>query len=446
MQKILDKQLIEFAKKLPTALYVVGGAVRDYYANQKLNNDIDLCSPIRTEDFLKALAENGIKVVAEYGRTHTVKFMLNGIGYEFSPFRKEAYSGDGTHTPLRVEYTDDIFCDALRRDFKCNAVYYDIKEGKVVDPLNGLSDIKNKVLDTVCKPEKVFCNDGLRLLRLARFHGELGFAPTKEVVTEAKKYAKNILDISPERIFDELKKILIADTKHDYSPKTGHYDALKLLSEIRVLDCILPELTLGRGMKQREDYHKYDVLEHTLRTVLYAPSIVRLPALLHDIGKPRQMINTGKYLMHDVIGEELTKSVLKRLKADNNTIRTCAFLTRYHMLDMDSKMGESKVKRFIVQNFDYFEMLLKLKQADYSASKDDVSVCSTVKKWKKIYNSMLLENTPFTIKDLEISAQNLIDLGYKGEKIGKQLERLLDKAIQNPKINTLEQLTKLSLK
>ncbi len=431
----VSEKLSVLAKMLGKNLYVVGGYVRNFLINGMVSKDVDLSSPTPENLVESAVKELGGKVLGTYPRTGTVLFAIDGQKYEYTRFRKDGYSAGGIHTPEKVEFTDEILQDALRRDFKCNAVYYDILKEEIVDPLDGVQDIKNKVLDTVKNPDEVFSHDGLRLLRFARFCGELGFTPTEKVISGASKNASNIKDISKERIWCEIKSILQSDSKYPFSDKAGHYTGLKILDETGVLDFIIPELTKGRGMEQRKDYHKYDVLTHTLKCVLYADESVRIPALLHDVGKPYQLENTGKYHGHDLVGSKIAKSLLTRLKADKNTIELTAKLTKYHMLDMDCKMGDSKVKNFILKNLDIFDRLLLLKQADYSACKDQLDECKTVTKWKNIYANMLKEKVPFSIKDLTINATDLIEMGFRGEEIGKALKKLLEICQQKPHLN-----------
>jgi tRNA nucleotidyltransferase (CCA-adding enzyme) len=256
----------------------------------------------------------------------------------------------------------------------------------------------------------------------------------------AKEYADNIKDISPERIYDELKKILVSDKKYPFSDKKGHYTALKILDETRVLDRIFPELTLGRGMAQRKDFHNYDVLEHSLRCVLYSPSKIRLAALVHDIGKPYCMQKSGVYYGHDKEGAIIAEKVLRRLKADNESIKNAVFLTKEHMLDLDGKMRESKVKRYIARNGDKLEQLFMIKQADYSACKDDLALAPAVTKWKNIVKQMKVDGVPTSYKELKISPEELIKLGYKGKKIGEGMQMILYHAIDNPKENESEKL------
>ena len=439
MIEILPKSLIELATKMPKPLYIVGGAVRNFLIDRSLSTDIDLAGAIPADEFLGVLNALGIEKKAVYPRTGTVMFNDGDYNYEYTAFRRETYI-NGKHQPETTEFTEVIAEDALRRDFKCNAIYYDITGKKIIDILGGVSDIENKILDTVCEPDKVFSVDGLRLMRLARFAGELNFKPTYAVMQAAKRHADNILDISPERILSELKMILVSDCKYTFSDKMGHYNGLKILDHTRVLDKIIPELTEGRGMVQRADFHKYDVLEHSIRTVLYAPPKIRLAALFHDIGKPFCFIRDGYYYHHFEEGERIAEKVLKRLKADNQTISQVKFLVREHMVDLDCSMKENKVRMFLVKNNKRLNDLLLVKQADFRASLEIESTAPTLVKWKKLYAVMKKDGTPFSLKELDVTANDLIELGYKDSEIGVQLRWLFDYAVLHPEKNKRETL------
>lgn len=440
----LDERISALAGELQKPLYLVGGYVRNYLIDKSLSEDIDLAGELSPEALLPRLEGVGLKPLAEYKKTGTLVFGAKGLKCEYTAFRKDVYSVGGGHKPEKTIPTTDILEDALRRDFKCNAVYYDVKNQKIVDPLGGVEDIKNKVLDTVKVPEEVFSHDGLRLMRLARFCGELNFTPTKEVLESARANANNVLDVSAERIYAELVRALVSDTKYSFSDKKGHYTALKMLDKTQVLDKIIPELTLGRGMKQRADYHDYDVLEHSLKTVLYAPQEIRLYALLHDVAKPYCMERDGKYHFHAVEGEKIAEKVLKRLKAPIKIIDNAKRLAKYHMLDMKRDMREAKLRRFIVDNLDILPSLLALKQADFSACKDCLDECSTVKKWKELHAKMLLDGTPFSIKDLQVTPVELQELGFKGVRLGNKLKQLFYLCVENSKLNQKERLISIA--
>ncbi len=445
MIKFLPRNLISLASKFEKPLYLVGGAVRNYLIDKSISTDLDICASIPIEQFVDVVKESGFNISATYKRTGTVLFVDGTNHYEYTAFRRETYVG-GAHTPEYTEFTEDIREDALRRDFKCNAIYYDIKNQKIVDVLGGVQDVKNKILDTVREPDKVFSSDGLRLMRLARFTGELNFNPTKSVLLSAKKYSHNILDISPERIYAELKMILNSDGKYQFSDSIGHYNALKVLETTEVLDKIIPELTAGRGMAQRSDFHKYDVLEHSLKAVLYSSPNVRLSALLHDVGKPFCFLKNGQYYGHADEGEKIAEKVLKRLKADKKTIDKVKFLVKTHMLDLDCSMKESKVRKFLVKSEDYIEDLFALKQADFMACLDSEETSPTIIKWQKILKEMKEDGTPFSLKELKISSADLIELGYCDREIGKELKDLFDYVVLNPKDNDRERLLDLAKK
>ncbi len=445
MRKIFAQNLICLAEMLENPLYAVGGLVRNYLLAEYLSEDVDLAAGITVDELIPYLTKAGFEIVAEYKRTGTVVFTDGVNRYEYTAFRKEKYIG-GEHIPSVTEFTEDIREDALRRDFKCNAIYYDIKNGKIVDPLGGVQDVENRVLDTVTLPEKVFSNDGLRLMRLARFSGELNFKPTQEVMLAAKKYAKNIKAISPERIYAELIKILQADGKYPFSDPQGHYNGLKILDQTTVLDGIFPELTDGRNMVQRADFHKYDVLEHSLRSALYADKSVRLASLLHDIGKPFCFRRDGYYYHHFEEGEKIVEKALKRLRADSDTIKKVKFLVREHMVDLDCSMKENKVRRFIVKNKNTLNELLLVKQADFRASLERDDKAPTLIKWGRILDKMDKDGTPFTLKELKISSADLMKIGYAREGIGKELNKLWDYAVINPQDNQTDILLNMAKK
>ena len=152
------------------------------------------------------------------------------------------------------------------------------------------------------------------------------------------------------------------------------------------------------------------------------------------------MLQKGNAYGHDKTGSVMAKEILKGLKADNKTIDKSCRIIGAHMLDMDCKMKESKVRSFILSNADIFEEVLMLKQADFSACKDDLSICPTVKKWKEIYNQMKKDGTPFTVKDLAVNSGDVMNAGFNGEDIGKVLKKLLKDCQNNPKENVKAKL------
>ena len=435
--------LINLAKKLNAPLYVVGGYVRNFLLDGSISKDIDLASTISSDDLVDVLQKEGFNVHSIYKKTGTVKFSKEGSVYEYTRFRTEIYRDGGFHMPETLTFTDDIKSDAKRRDFKCNAIYYDVLSDEIVDILGGVEDIKNKVLSTVTDAETVFSSDGLRLMRLARFSAELGFTPDEQTIRGASKYRRNIKDVSAERVYDELKKILVADTKYPFSPSNGHYLGLKIMEQTGVLDIIIPELTLGRNMPQRKDFHDYDVLEHSLRCALYAEPEVRIDALLHDVGKPFCYIRDNAYKLHYVEGVWIAENILKRLKASKKEIERVKFCVGAHMYDLKNDMTEKEIRKFIVNNTKYLHELFWVRQADYSACKDDVRENVGVKKWKRIFSKMIAEGVPFTHKGLKITAEELIGLGIEKNALKNTFNYLLECVAVNLALNEKESLVEL---
>ncbi|MBQ2740977.1 MAG: CCA tRNA nucleotidyltransferase [Clostridia bacterium] len=441
MRSILPEKLKILAAICPRPLYVVGGFVRNFLGGlQSVQTDIDVCGSMLAEDFAAYAKQAGLTAQAIYKHTGTVK-LTDGEGndFEYACFRTDKYVR-GEHTPAEIYFTEDITLDARRRDFTANAVYFDIARGTFVDPLNGIQAIREKRLTTVDKADKVFGEDGLRLMRLARFAGQLGFAPDEECLQGATLNADMISDVSPERIFTELMQILHADEK--YAVKDGHYYALTILEQVGVLAKIIPELTAGKGIAQRADFHKYDMLFHSLRAAKYAKPEVRLAALLHDVGKPYCHHTYGNSYDHPREGERLAREILLRLKAPKKTIERVCALTLWHMYDFNCQTKEPKLRRFFVDHYEILEDLLKVKQADYSGCMDDESTAPTVARWKGLLARMRKEGAPLTLKQLDVSGQDLLHL-VPAPQIAATLKQLLYHAACFPKDNVKEKLLQL---
>ena len=433
MKITVSEKLYNLASACPFPLYIVGGYVRDALAGlESKAPDIDICAPVSADGFLNIAKNCGAEIDAVYRNTGTVKLGFGKEKYEFTCFRSDEYVR-GVHTPIKTFFTDDMTLDARRRDFKCNAVYYDIARGELCDPLGGIADIENGRLSTVADADKVFGEDGLRLMRLARQAAQLNFTPTDECLQGAKNNCKLIADISVERIYAELDAILHADEKYGF--EGAQYKGLKILDEVRVLDVILPELTLGRGMGQNETFHAHDVLEHSLRTVLYAEKEIRLAALLHDIGKPRAFIDSGKYHHHESIGAEIAEEVCTRLKVPKRLTAEVVRLTKLHMYDLKGDAHEGKIRKLIVANKDIFDKLLLIKQADFSACRDNLEEAPCVTKWRAIYKKMIEEGAPTELKELKIRGDELIAAGVPAPHVGKVLEELLYDCALNARLN-----------
>ncbi len=427
----VPKNLAALADECPFPLYLVGGSVRDCLAGfpRAEKPDYDICAPVPEEELIAAAEKTGMRVKSVYRNTGTVKLSdTDGTGYEFTRFRSDKYVR-GNHRPDSIEFTDDITKDARRRDFCANAVYYEIKSQTLCDPLGGIADIGGKILRTVAPAEKVFGEDGLRLMRLARLAAETGFSPDEEAIAGARKHAALLHDIAPERIFTELDLLLHAEIRHGAADAA--YRGLCILRDTGVLAVLLPELAAGAGIGQRTDFHRYDVLEHSLRCVKYADRDIRFAALLHDVGKPFCMLRDGNFFQHADEGARIAREILTRLKAPKHLTEETAELVRLHMRDYNLQMREVKLRRELVRGYALLPKLLALKQADFSACKDDLSPAPAVVKWTKTLAAMREEGVPFTQKELAVNGNDVLKAGVAPDRVGAVLAELLNYCAEN---------------
>lgn len=415
----LLNKLKAVARVLNAPLYVVGGAVRDYLVNGELSDDVDLAAPVDENIFNAALLKEGIVSKCTYRRTHTVQFEYEGIKCEFTSFRKEKYSDGGGHTPEFTEPTDDIVEDARRRDFKCNAVYYDVAKGEFIDALGGIEDIKNRVIDTVKNPDDVFKSDGLRLMRLARFAGELGFTSLESIIAAAKRHADNIKDISSERIFAELEAITVAETKHAFSPFDGFFRAVRVLCDIGVMNRIFPYFN--------------DVALSTCRYAYESKSVCIAAMLIGERGGVSERLLKLKASKKVAVRVERLVEALPLFEDFTYNVRT-----------ENNRKRIDEVKIFVADNVDILDDLIELKKAYRKAvNKNNLTGAELL---KSVYAGLIAKNAPLTLKDLAVDGVKVASLGIKGANIGKALNVLriavLTDEAENNEPSLIEYLTK----
>lgn len=437
----LDKKSAEFICGLGENVYVVGGYVRNSLCGYK-TTDIDIAGPV------PALALNlppHTSMTMVNHRMGTAQLINDGVKYEYTPFRVEVYNEGGAHTPSQVYFTTDLNADAMRRDFCCNAVYYDVRKDELVDPLNGLRDIEQKILRGCNK--RVFESDGLRLLRLARLAAELGFKINGETGASAKANSAKLADITSERKRTELDKILHADTVNGIA--NAQYRGLRLLKQLDLWKYLIPELADCDGIAQPEQYHKYDVMEHSFQCVRYAPPVhnVRLAALLHDVGKAYCLKNFGNFHGHEKCSGVAARIILNRLRYPNDVINQVVRLCSLHMYDMRGETREAKARVLVAKNYDIVDKLVALIRADRLATgvmtKEETD---KPHRFETIRAQMLSDGAPILKKSLKISGKDLIDMGFEGEAISAALEELWRDCVINPKNNTPEHLFKMAEK
>lgn len=302
-------------------VYLVGGGVRDIF-NNKEPKDYDLTTSATPEQVKKLFR----KVVSTGEKHGTVTVIVLGEHIEVTTLRRDGIYKDNRH-PEEVMFTTGLKEDVARRDFTINSIAIDI-DGNVYDYFNGLKDIENKIIRAVGDPDKRFNEDALRMIRAIRFSAQYDFDIEEETENSIIRNAYLIQMVSKERIRDELCKILISNY-----PGYG----IEMLQKCNLLQYIIPELCECINFDQRNIHHDKNVFDHIISVLNYTPNIlnVRLAALLHDIGKPMCFTidenNQGHFYQHHIIGAEMTKSILERLKFDTKTINNVSILVKEHM-------------------------------------------------------------------------------------------------------------------
>lgn len=422
----MNAELKRLAKLFPPErpLYAVGGCVRDEILGREVF-DIDLTSACLQEEAEKYAKAAGMRVLLGSKRLGTV--MIKGEkSYEYTPFRVDSYpAGSGVHKPATVRFTEDIEEDARRRDFTVNALYYDILGGDTLDLLGGKADLDARLLRAVDDPRRVLGEDGLRIMRLYRFVAVLGFSAEEKTAAAAREMSGLLGDIAPERIRVELDKLLAGEHAAE---------GLRGLIGCGAMRVIMPEFCENIGVKQDPAFHMYDVDEHILRTVEFAPPRLRLAALLHDIGKGRCVREEGNMYRHAQVSAQIAEEIMTRLRYSKEQTRRTVRLVAAHMTDMRGDMRESKLRRFVAKNADIIDDLTELIIADARAAcgNADREKCLRI---ARLRDKMQKEGVPFGVGELAINGNDVMAFGYKGEEIGKVLHELFDLCLRGEKKN-----------
>ncbi len=446
-----ENELCELARRTAergARLFVVGGRVRNAFLGLRVS-DTDVTSALRPDEVVRLAQEAGWKVVPKGAAFGMVEVHIGGKTYEHTTFRRDKYAEGGAHRPTAVTFSDTPEEDAFRRDFTVNALYADVLTGEVADPTGGVSDIKARLIRaTSPDPELILRDDGLRIMRLCRFAAELGFDIEERTFAAAKKCARQLADISAERVRDELVKILTADTKYGLPPEESMLRGLHLLDEVGALDVILPELALCRGVEQSPRYHRWPVLEHIFRTTAMSKPVLslRLGCLLHDAAKPVVLERQGNMHGHDVEGEAIARSVLQRLRFDNETTERAVWLVRYHMYDLDGNAKEPTLKRrFARWGREKVEALCDIREADFRGSVGEYIPVKSADRWKRVLADMERRNTPFSERDLACTGADVMEwTGLPaGPRVGEIKSALLDHCAVRPQDNEREKLRRI---
>ena len=316
--------------------YAVGGCVRDSILGRE-PGDWDITTSAMPEE-TKALFDKTFDTGIEHG---TITVLLNHEGYEVTTYRIDGKYEDSRH-PKEVTFTRNLKEDLLRRDFTINAMAYNDKDG-IVDIFGGMQDLEKHMIRCVGNARERFSEDALRILRGVRFAAQLGFEIEKETRQAIRKLAPNLSYISAERIQTELVKLLVSD----------HPEKIQDAYELGITKVILPEFDAMMETTQETLHHCYNVGEHTIHALMNIPAdkVLRLTMLFHDTGKPaRKTVDpdgTAHFKGHAYVSEELTKSIMHRLKFDNDTLRKVSKLVLYHddRMPATMKMDAGEITR-----------------------------------------------------------------------------------------------------
>lgn len=372
------------AEQLQVDCYVIGGFVRDYILNRGDAKDIDIVAIGSGIELAKQVAKNlpnkpKVQIFKTYG---TAMLRYDDIEIEFVGARKESYS-ENSRNPV-VEH-GTLKDDQNRRDFTINALALDLnkdKLGDLLDPFNGIADLKNQIIRTPLNPDITYSDDPLRMLRAIRFSSQLNFKIDEASLKSITKNCHRIKIITNERIVVELHKILESDT-----PSIGFL----LLEQTGLLEYILPELTALKGIDEVDGQRHKDNFYHTLEVVdniaKYTDNLwLRWAALLHDIGKaPTKKFDKKvgwTFHAHEFVGSKMVYQIFKRLKMPLNDkmkfVQKMVFMSS-RPIALAQDVTDAAVRRLVFDAGDYIDDLMTLCEADITTKNP--------KKYKKYHNN-----------------------------------------------------------
>ncbi len=421
------------------AAYVVGGSVRDALLGRPAE-DWDLATDARPDRLLAvfpgAVYENqfGTVAVREGDAVHEVTTFRTD--HDYADFRR----------PHRVEFGDDLELDLARRDFTVNAIAWGAPapsgEGNVpaiisapasapeiVDPFAGVTDVEERVLRAVGDPPARFREDALRMVRALRLAAVLDFTIEPATLEAIRDNSALAAHVSGERVATELGKLLAAER-----PSVG----LRQMAETGLLAVVLPELDAQRGVAQNK-IEGEDLFDHTLRTVDAAPAgrpVVRLAALLHDVGKPAT-IGDGPFRGHEAVGAALAEKLLDRLHLPRSAVGRVVHLIRNHMFTYEPDWGDAGVRRFIQRvGIDAIDDVFTLREADNAGSGVPVDSHHLAHLRARV-NAELAASVVLDLSRLAIDGDDLMtELGLPaGPRLGRILDELLERVIADPQLN-----------
>ena len=455
MEIILPEEIYQVISKFTKAnyrIYLVGGAVRDLLMKRP-HKDWDLTTDATPEEILEIFPDGF------YENTFgTVGIALEKVPHvsqvpqvpreviEVTTMRKEGEYKD-SRRPSEVSWTKEVTHDLARRDFTINAIAIELDSTHpkplLVDPFSGEEDITKKLIRAVGNPDTRFQEDALRLMRAVRLATQLGFEIEEETFKSIKTNAGLIKNISGERIRDELFKIL--------SDKAA-FKGVVTLRETGLLENILPEVTDCFGVLQEGPNHDrvYDIGEHNFLALNFCPSedpLVRLAALLHDIGKKKtyRKDNAGNvtFFGHETVGASMSKAISERLRLSKKDADRLFRLIRWHMFTVSEHQTDSAIRRFIRNvGLENIDDMMAVRVGDRLGGGTVTETSWRTEEFKKRIEEVLKK--PFSISDLKITGTEVMEILQikPGRKVGEVLNQLFQEVLENSENNNSEYLTK----
>ncbi len=425
--------------------FLVGGCVRDSILGRPIH-DYDITTSATPDEMPEIFQD---KRIIETGLQHgTITIVIDDEPYEVTTYRIDGNYSD-SRRPDKVTFTKSLEEDLKRRDFTINAMAYNDEVG-LVDPFNGMEDIKYHKIQCVGKPEDRFTEDALRILRAIRFASQLSFVLEPNTDYILHKMYQNLENISVERINSEFCKI---------AASSNFCVQMVLYSD--VLSLFIPEIKDMFGFQQNNPYHIYDVWNHAVHAVQAYECdcepdlnprdlITSLAVFFHDIGKPH-CYQDGEdgirhFKGHGRVSADMTDKIMKRLRFDNDTREKVVELVYYH--DATFEVGKKYVKRWLNKiGEEQFRRLLNVRRADIKAQADmnQETRLQKIDNIGYVLEEVLQDDECFSLKDLAVNGKDLITIGYKpGKEIGEVLNNLLDSVISGEYINEKEKLLEIA--
>ncbi len=414
--------------------YAVGGCIRDSILG-RVPGDWDIttsASPWQVKQLFSKTVDTGI----QHG---TVTVMEGKEGFEVTTYRIDGEYEDQRH-PREVIFTSSLLEDLKRRDFTINAMAYNEAEG-LIDAFHGMEDIEKGVIRCVGNPVHRFDEDALRMMRAVRFAAQLGFTIEETTRTAILKRARSLAKISSERIQVELVKLLVSE----------HPEEMRTVYELGMSHVFLPEFDEMMQTPQNNRYHRHNVGEHSILAMqnIRNDKILRLTMLLHDVGKPvcKTVDENGIYHFygHPAEGAKMAKTILRRLKFDNDTVRRVTNLIAWH--DDRPSLREASVRRAIHRvGLEQYPALFEVKRADALAKNNyrRKEKLELIDLYESLYQEIMEKNQCLTLKDLAVNGTDMLELGLeRGKEIGMALNRLLMHVLECPEDNNREILMNL---